>query len=436
MKIRDTFIKSNRYIMQSKTRSLLTILSVAVGGTTLTLALGAGLGVIEVFNRELNNVEAEGTLTVFPAGDYGNQEQTNVKGLPEYEEPKLGYDSPASSGIIPILDAKDREYFNTLEAVRKTYFSYSISFDYVEIEGKSGKYTSNSTIYYPELKLELLAGDYPASKDETVVTEEYLETLGLDKQDQAEIEEIIGKQLKLTYRDIRDDVYTRTFEIVGVKSTGFSDVNSFYLTEEMLAEIQAEQFGADHPLVGSAQTAILVLDDATPETEKIVTDELDDTGYLYFNFAQLNQLAQSAGVYLTAGLVGFSSIVIFASLFGILNTMLMSVYERTKEIGLMKAIGMSNRSVFGLFAVEGAFIGFWGGLVGILSAIFVGMAIFNPLLRNYFENQGVDEPIQFVFPIVMLIPIVAFLTFISLVAALIPARKASKLDPIVALRYE
>ncbi|WKZ30906.1 MAG: FtsX-like permease family protein [Candidatus Dojkabacteria bacterium] len=434
MKIKDIFIKSNRHIVQSKTRSLLTILAVAVGGTTLTLALGAGIGVITLFNRELNNVEAEGSLSVFPGGDFANEREPGATGLEEYEEPEE--QANVSAGGIPILNQDDRSYFESLDGVDSVYYNYSTEVQYVEIEDVEGKYQTNTTLFYPDLKLQLLAGRLPEDDDETVVTEEYLETAELDKHDPEEVERLVGKSITISYLDSSGVIVSDELEIVGVKSTGITDTEAFYITEVKALEIQTEQLGAENPLLASAQTAVLVLEDTTAETEKKVTDELNKEGYQYFNFAQLNQLAQSAGVYITSGLVGFSSIVIFASLFGILNTMLMSVYERTKEIGLMKAIGMSNRTVFALFSIEGAFIGFWGGVVGIVSALIVGGLIFNPLLFNYFESQGVDEPIQFLFPPLMLIPIVLFLTSISLIAALIPARKASRLDPIEALRYE
>lgn len=72
------------------------------------------------------------------------------------------------------------------------------------------------------------------------------------------------------------------------------------------------------------------------------------------------------------GLLAFAAISLVAASFGIINTMIISVLERTKEIGLSKALGMGNFSVFLTFLIESIFLGFWGAFVGILGAMGIG----------------------------------------------------------------
>jgi len=116
------------------------------------------------------------------------------------------------------------------------------------------------------------------------------------------------------------------------------------------------------------------------------------------------------------------------------NTLLMSVQERTREIGLMKAMGMSSRKIFGLFSAEATFIGLLGSLFGILAAIGVGSALSQVLSKTVLADlPGLCIVLftpQSALGVMLLIMLIAF------VSGTLPARKASRLNPIEALRYE
>ncbi|HYH75735.1 MAG TPA: FtsX-like permease family protein, partial [Candidatus Saccharimonadales bacterium] len=118
----------------------------------------------------------------------------------------------------------------------------------------------------------------------------------------------------------------------------------------------------------------------------------------------------------------------------IVNTLLMAVQERTREIGLMKALGMSRRKIFAIFSIEAGLIGLWGALVAVLLANIVGRVgsevASNTILKDFDGLQ------LFSFPLVSTLLIILLVVAIAVVAALLPARRASRLDPIDALRYE
>lgn len=133
-------------------------------------------------------------------------------------------------------------------------------------------------------------------------------------------------------------------------------------------------------------------------------------------------------------LVGvFGVITVIASIFGIINTMYISVLERTREIGLMKALGMSGRTVAWLFRLEAAWIGLIGGAIGAILAFLLGTAL-NPWITKTL-SLGKGNSIL-VFDIWQILTLIAILTFVAIVAGWFPARKAAKLDPIEALRTE
>ena len=130
----------------------------------------------------------------------------------------------------------------------------------------------------------------------------------------------------------------------------------------------------------------------------------------------------------------FAFIALLAASFGIINTLVIAVMERTKEIGLQKALGMSKLKIFFLFTLESVLIGFWGAVSGIVAAIFLGLAA-NFLASTYylksFEGYSfvVFTPSSIIFVILLVCGIAFF-------AGVLPAFRAARLNPIEALRYE
>lgn len=135
----------------------------------------------------------------------------------------------------------------------------------------------------------------------------------------------------------------------------------------------------------------------------------------------LTTINQTVGVIQIAGLF-ITGLSLFVGAVGIMNIMFVSVKERTKEIGIRKAIGAKRRSILGQFLTESAIICLFGGLIGLLLAVLLSMVI----------NQFLPTSVQ--------IDTVVLAIFISLITGVIsgfaPAYKASKLDPVEALRYE
>lgn len=160
--------------------------------------------------------------------------------------------------------------------------------------------------------------------------------------------------------------------------------------------------------------------------------ELKADGY-YVQTSQDIQKTITQFVDILQILVGvFGVITVVASVFGIVNTMYISVLERTREIGLMKALGASSSDVAWLFRIEAAWIGFLGGAIGALAAFLLGTAL-NPWLT---ETLGLGDSSILIFDSLQIAALILVLVTVAILAGWLPARKAAKLDPIEALRTE
>jgi putative ABC transport system permease protein len=121
---------------------------------------------------------------------------------------------------------------------------------------------------------------------------------------------------------------------------------------------------------------------------------------------------------------------------GIMNTMIMSIYERTREIGTLKAMGASRGDIRQMFMIEAGLIGFLGGAVGLILSWILGRGL-NYAALWYAQKRDLPLPENlFVVTPLLALEAVAFATFIGMAAGLYPANHAARLDPLAALRHE
>jgi ABC-type antimicrobial peptide transport system permease subunit len=145
--------------------------------------------------------------------------------------------------------------------------------------------------------------------------------------------------------------------------------------------------------------------------------------------------AKRAFIILDIVLSLIGSIALAVSSLGIVNTMVMSILERTREIGIMKAIGGSDGDVRRIFLVEASAIGCMGGLAGVVLGWLVGRAI-NFGANVYIRSQGGPTGNLFSLPFWLIGGAIGFAFVVSLIAGSYPASRAARLDPIRALRHD
>ena len=159
-----------------------------------------------------------------------------------------------------------------------------------------------------------------------------------------------------------------------------------------------------------------------------------EKGFSAETFAdQQKQIYDAIGIFKVAmGLVAF--IALFAASFGIINTLVIAVLERTREIGLQKALGMGRGKIFAIFSLESVLIGFWGAMLGTVAGIIIGL-IANQVLINLY-SESFEGYRLFVFTIPSILLVTLLVCTIAFLAGVLPAIRASRLNPIESLRYE
>jgi ABC-type antimicrobial peptide transport system permease subunit len=156
------------------------------------------------------------------------------------------------------------------------------------------------------------------------------------------------------------------------------------------------------------------------------------------SFSIVDQLEQFRTVFLiidsVLGLLGGISLLVAS--FGIANTMIMSILERTREIGIMKAIGAEDREIKLIFFVEAAVLGLVGGVLGVLAAWGIDALANRLAYRFILKPQGASFVDFFSLPLWLTVGAILFALVVSILAALYPAARAARIDPVRALRHD
>lgn len=162
-----------------------------------------------------------------------------------------------------------------------------------------------------------------------------------------------------------------------------------------------------------------------------VQNYLTDLGYEAYSNAEWVESNQKSMAAIQAVLGGIGAVSLFVAAIGITNTMMMSIYERTKEIGVMKVLGCDLRNIRSLFLLEAGFIGFIGGIIGLVLSFTIS-AIINKLAQAAEEYMS---GISFI-PIWLALLSLIFAVLVGMIAGFFPARRAMKLSPLAAIRNE
>lgn len=422
MKFIDVIKRSGRNLKYAKVRTLLTASAIAVGGFTLTITLAAATGARDYADR-LVQANADPNA-VFVAKDEAMFSEGNMKPQEYSTDLATLWGSPMKQ-----LNTKDIEKLKSFEHVKSVQADYNLSAQYITREG-SKKYTGSILAYNPSQKPEMKAGTAPdvLPTASVLISDEYLQILNFKDAGDA-----VGKKLTIQVQRVSGEAKPYEFTIAGV-TTKSSLALDFLPAGVLLAEQDArtlhEFINGGTVLAGQVPSATIIGDGTINPAE--LKEAVTKAGYAARTADDIQQLLNQIIGVLQGIIVVFGLITLIASFFGVVNTQYISVLERTREIGLMKALGTSRRTISRLFMLEATWIGFLGAALGAGLAIVAGVAL-NPFISDKL-NFGSEHLL--VFKPGQIAGLIIFLMLITTIAGLLPARKAAKLDPIEALRTE
>ena len=246
----------------------------------------------------------------------------------------------------------------------------------------------------------------------------------------------VRSKVVITLQDMEKNITAGAFRIAGIYDTdnfAFDEVNIFIRYSDM-ARLLSFPENACHEI------AIRVNDaDFTREVQQSVKPLIPDLEVLSWTelSPEMKYLTEAMDIYMNI----FIIIILLALLFGIINTMLMVVLERVKEIGMLMAIGMNKLRVFSMIVLETVFLSLTGGVVGVLlggliSKYFETHAISLSLWREGYVELGYDPFVYTDLELSLMINTTLLVILTGIIAALYPAYKALRNDPAEALRTE
>ncbi|MDQ3129664.1 MAG: ABC transporter permease [Acidobacteriota bacterium] len=428
MKLSELIKISNRNLFRSKMRTLLTVLAIFVGAFTLVLTNGLGDGLRDYVEKQVKNLEGNNVLFVRKRIEIKADENAKADEPSEYQETKkdeAGNDFDPNSFVV----APER-----MEAVRldvpeiKTITPrYNIGGEYITMDGAKKYHVSLGTLS------EGITQKTEAGKTINGAGQIML-PLSLAKAFDENIKNLIGKTATVAYKIGQSgEMKTMPLKIVGVSTKGMmANFNSFVDAQTARRIYDEQQAHSEDYNKFSGYTLQLNTGDQQQLSE--IKKKLDEKGFTAETFADQRKRTYDAIGILQIGLNLFAFIALLAASFGIINTLIIAVLERTKEIGLQKALGMGRRKIFFLFSLESILIGFWGAMFGIVTGIVIGKIANFYLARTYLESfEGYN---LFVFTLPSILFVLILICAIAFVAGVLPALRASRLNPIEALRYE
>jgi putative ABC transport system permease protein len=415
-----------RNAFRSRLRTTLTVLAIFIGAFTLSLTNGLGTGVNRYLDDTVASVGVDDVMTVTKT----NEDVPTDGGPAEYDPDQIEADP--SGETTTALTVDDIDTIADVDGVLSVDPTKNVMADYVQHDDGT-RYQLSLSQVVPGMEVELASGqqvDLDTADPEIVLPESYVEPLDLGSSSEA-----VGQTVTLAVTDGTGKQVKTDATVVGIAEPGVVTMSGAIpndaLTEALydlqstgVPEAETERY---------AQASVTFDATAGEDATTALRDRLDDAGFTASTLEdQLGAITSVIdGIVLV--LNGFAVIALIAAGIGIVNTLFMAVQERTREVGLMKAMGLSSGRVFSLFSIEAVVIGLIGSAVGVLGAIGVGQ-----LVNSVAGDLLVDLPglTLVAFDPVSVATVVLGVMAIAFLAGTLPALRAARQDPISSLRYE
>jgi putative ABC transport system permease protein len=441
MRFADTIRIAMSNLWKRKLRTTLTIFAVVIGATLIALMVSLGVGLQDYVTGQLRSLSVPDVISVEPKSSLGVASiLLGATGFGAPQEVQEGQAYPYLN--IKSLTGEDVKRIRAVEHVDAVEPIAYIMPRWVQLEDDEKKYQLQllgSPLYeIRQRRLDAGRAFEPDEQGVAVIAHDFLETWGLKDPEEAlgktiSIRVPMGYQINpLSSKEPEGQDYQ--FKIVGVFQDSILSTEVAVPMEDAIT--MARYFNQDDEAYTEKDMGLALsvhVDD--PAQVDAVAREIENLGEYAAETPEESATSLAGGfraVQAVLSIVGLIALAV-ASL-SIINTLIMATYERTREIGVMKAVGAGKGTIRLLFTVEAGSIGFWGGVVGIAVAWILGQIVNLVSHLTFLENyKSFDIS---VFPLWLVLAVIALTTGVALVAGLLPAARAANLDPVEALRYE
>jgi putative ABC transport system permease protein len=426
MRFWDLVKIANRNLFRNKLRTFLTVAAIFVGSFTLTMTNGIGDGLRSYVESQVKNIEGDTVVFVRRKIERpeGTQRGDNV---PEYKEesPSANPAAEIDPAAMTVTLAQMENTLRGLADIKTITPRYDINGEFIQLEGGK-KYLLQLGMISQGVTQKTEAGRSISGNGQIVLP------IGLAKTLDPKIEDLIGKSVIIGYKAADHSMRTMLVQVVGVATKGFMTLTTSFVDPMTAATIYNDQRAPTE--AGKFFSFSVQLASADQAKLDALKQKLEEKGFTAETIADQQKRTYDAIGIFKIGMSLVAFIALLAASFGIINTLVIAVLERTKEIGLQKALGMGRGKIFAIFSLESVLIGFWGAVLGTVVGIVVGLIANQVLVRAY--SASFEGYTLFVFTIPSIVLVLFLVTAIAFVAGVMPAIRASRLDPIESLRYE
>ena len=458
MKAYDLFDLAVRNLRQSKLRNGLTTVGISVGVASLVAMLSLGVGLQQLATRRLAGSGMFDTVFVTSRQDFrGYDKEDDAKApspekAPVIDEParqaitklpfvtevepemrvmgEIGYEGQTHFGFVTGLpmSARENEAFETLKG---NFFSNSNADEVVilkdfakELNEKDPNALIGQTVTLRYGERQALQGDAP-------------DRPGVAPQDNANAEDsgdsygfsVVRKTQNVKVAGIIDEE-----PYGGMRTVSRGRI---FLPVDTMERLNMAQFTDMRSSLRGTGKNYMTLTVRVKDPAKVqsVQDAVNKMGFRTFSVLDATKSLRRFFTVLDVFLGIFGSLALAVATLAIINTLVMAVLERRREIGVMKAIGASDADVKKLFFTEAGAMGFFGGLLGVALGFAIGKAI-NIGTGFYLQRHQLPAEPVWILPPWLIGAAIAFSIVVSLLAGLYPASRAARLDPVQTLKYE
>jgi putative ABC transport system permease protein len=447
-----------RNLRESVLRNSLTTIGISVGVASLVAMLSLGIGLQQLASRRLQKSGLFDTVVATSRRDIRNFREQREEGPPPAESPAL--DEPARQKIehlpgvveaypdirfVTELRFDDKPHLTTVAGVPFSARNNNDAFD-----GMQGSFFSSEAA--PEVILQKSFAEELLGKTRTPGASDTETNI-------AELAKpLLGKELVMRYAEriappsssdatgpVDGAAYSvvsrqQTLKIVGVTDLDPDSMRGtararVFLPLKLAQNLHVMSEMRDASASSAPTYTSLSVRVGNPNQVPAVEDAIKKMGFNAFSIVDATRSMRQFFAVLDVFLGIFGSLALAVASIGIVNTLVMAILERRREIGIMKAVGASDADVRGLFFAEAGAMGLVGGAAGVALGWTIGRLI-NLGTNIYLVRQHFPPAQIWSVPLWLVLSAITFSIVVSLLSGLYPAARAARLDPVQALRYE